>query len=297
MSGIYLTEGLVSKRGQTLAGHYWYPSTKQPIRALVFLSHGFSEHLGLYQEVGTFLSDEGFLAFGHDHIGHGSSGGKRVYVESVEHYVDDVIQHSIDVQEKHPSLPLFLVGHSMGGMIALRCVIRNPELFDGFVLNGPLIVPGPQVGPLDLRATPWRTYISRLFLGALSYVIPEVCLGGPNLQVITRDKEKQAVLEKDELRWTGGCKVMLLYAFVVAMGDNMERLGDVRTPFLALHGSADKLCNPIGSELLYRHSPAEDKTIKLYPGAAHQLFLEFPAVRREALEDISSWLSRRIEEL
>merc|ERR1719278_346504 len=122
-----------------------------------------------------------------------------------------VIMITMMLKEKHPSLPLFLVGHSMGGMIALRCVIRNPELFDGFVLNGPLIVPGPQVGPLDLRSTPWRTYISRLFLGTLSYVIPEVCLGGPNLQiamqVITRDKEKQAVLEK----------VMLLYAFVVAM--------------------------------------------------------------------------------
>lgn len=116
-------------------------------------------------------------------MGHGSSGGRRVYIESVEQYVDDVVQHSIIIQEKHPSLALFLVGHSMGGMIALRCIIRNPELFQGFVLNGALIVMGPQVGPLDLRPTPWRTYLARLLLGGLSLLMPEVCIGGPNLQV------------------------------------------------------------------------------------------------------------------
>lgn len=114
------------------------------------------------------------------------------------------------------------------------------------------------------------------------------------LQVITRDKAAQAMLQQDHLRWTGGCKVMLIYAFNLAMGDNMDRLGEVRTPFLALHGSGDKLCNPIGSELLYRHSPAEDKTIKLYPGAKHQLFLEYPAVRREAMEDIAAWVGGRL---
>lgn len=306
MPGVFLTESLANRRGESLACHYWYPPTGKPIRGLVFLSHGFSEHLGLYQEVGQFLSDRGYLAFGHDHVGHGSSEGKRVYIESVDMYVDDVVQHSILLQEKHPSLPLFLVGHSMGGMVALSCVLRKPELFQGFVLNGPLIVPGPQIGPLDLRSTPWRTYVGRTVLGLLSYVIPEVCIGGPNLQVaanlsssfcpfevITRDKEAQAVLEQDKLRWTGGCKVMLLYAFCIAMGENMERLGEIRTPFLTLHGSADKLCNPLGSELLYRQSPAEDKSIKVYPGAKHQLFLEFPAVRKEALGDIADWMDRR----
>jgi len=135
MCGVYLRESLSSKRGDTLAGHYWYPPAGHHIRALVFLSHGFSEHLGLYGDVGQFLSDKGFLAFGHDHVGHGSSEGRRVYIESVEQYVEDVLSHCATIQEQHPLLPLFLVGHSMGGMVALRCVIRSPGLFQGMILR------------------------------------------------------------------------------------------------------------------------------------------------------------------
>jgi alpha-beta hydrolase superfamily lysophospholipase len=133
--------------------------------------------------------------------------------------VDDVMQHCSILQDQHPSLPLFLVGHSMGGMIALRCDLRSPELFQGLVLNGALVVTGPQLGPLDLRPTPWRTRLARLLLGGLSYLGPEVCLGGPDLPAITRDPAAQALLQEDRLRWPGGCKVMLLYAFVLAMGD------------------------------------------------------------------------------
>jgi len=231
--------------------------------------------------------------FGHDHIGHGCSEGKRAYIENVDDFVDDVIHHCMVVKEKNENLCLFIVGHSMGGMVSLSCIIKHPNFFKGMVLNGPLIVPGPQIGSLDLRATPWRTFLSKTVLQLLSYVIPEVALGGPNMSIITRDKEMQDFLVADKLRWTGGCKVMLLLAFVTAMDENMNSLTEVRTPFLSLHGDSDKLCNPIGSDLLYRRSPVEDKTIKKFPGACHQLFMEFPGVRKEVFYDILQWLDKR----
>ena len=91
----------------------------------------------------------------------------------------------------------------MGGMIALRAVLRHPGYFSGMILNGPLIIPGPQVatahyctanltiathkiGPIDLRSTPVRTFVSKTVLQLLSWVIPEVSLGRPNLRIITR---------------------------------------------------------------------------------------------------------------
>lgn len=233
--------------------------------------------------------------FGHDHIGHGESDGKRAYIEDVDHYVDDIIQHSMIVKEKHPDLPLYMIGHSMGGMIAVRSVLRHPAHFSGMILNGPLIIPGPQIGPIDLRSTPLRTLVSKTVLQLLSWIIPEVPLGRPDLRVVTRDQQAQRQLEKDPLRWTGGCKVMLLLAFVYCLDDNINQLTDVRTPFLLLHGEMDKLCNPLGSDLLFRRSQSPEKSLKIYPGACHQLFLETPETKTQVFSEMLSWIENRLK--
>lgn len=252
MVGVTLTNcKMTNRRGQELHCHYWQDHAR-PTKCLVLISHGFSEHLGIYKEIADILAGKGYLVFGHDHIGHGESEGKRAYIEDVDDYVDDLIQHSMILKEKHPDLPIYVIGHSMGGMIVLRSVLRHPGYFSGMILNGPLIIPGPQIGPVDLRSTPIRTFVSKTVLQLLSWVIPEVALGRPNMRVITRDEEAQQQLEKDPLRWTGGCKVMLLLAFVYCLDDNINQLTDVRTPFLLVHGEKDMLCNPLGSDLLFR---------------------------------------------
>jgi len=289
---MYVEDNLTNRRGEKLATHTWMP-TGAP-RCLVFLSHGFSEHLGLYQEVAASLNSYGYLVFGHDHVGHGKSDGKRVYIENVDDYCDDVILHCIHVKDKYPDLKLYIVGHSMGGMVTIRAALMQKEMFHGMVLNGPLVVPGPQILGMDLRATPIRTFISRAVLSFLSMFIPETALGGPNLNFVTRDLAVHDMLNKDLLRWTGGCKVRLLLAFVNCLDDNINALSDIRTPFLVIHGSEDILCNPVGSQLLYRRSRTDDKELKIYDGSMHQLFLEIPDVRQEALRDVGDWIQSRI---
>jgi len=148
---MYSEDELENPRGEKLAVHCWKP--KETARALVFLAHGFSEHLGFYHEVAEFLTKEGFYVFGHDHVGHGKSGGLRAYIENVDDYCDDVIQHCSLMKAKYPDLKLFIVGHSMGGMISVRASLRNKDFFHGMVLNGPLIIPGPQILGMDLRST------------------------------------------------------------------------------------------------------------------------------------------------
>lgn len=170
----HVTESLTNRRGEQLAAHYWYPPSDVTIRGLIFLSHGFSEHLGLYHEVGQYLSERGFLAFGHDHVGHGSSEGESVYIETVGHYVDDVVDHSLLMQEKHPEVPLFLVGHGMGGMVGLRAIIRHPTIFQGLIHIGILIIPGSQVGPLHLGPKPWVTFVSKAVPFTFIQQYPEV---------------------------------------------------------------------------------------------------------------------------
>lgn len=288
---MYTEDSLVNNRAETLATHYWKPAGS--VRALVFLSHGYSEHLGLYHPIASFLNEHGMYVFGHDHIGHGKSDGKRVYIENVDHYSDDVIQHCQLMKDKHPGQKLFIVGHSMGGMISVRATLMHKNFFNGMILNGPLIIPGPQILGMDLRATPARTFISRAILSLLSLAIPETAIGGPDLNIITRDKDMHEFLTKDDLRWTGGCKVRLLLAFVDCLDENINQLSDVRTPFLIIHGSDDSLCNPKGSDLLYRRSRSTDKELKVFPDSRHQLFLELPAARQEAFQDVANWIRRR----
>jgi len=87
---------------------------------------------------------------------------------------------------------------------------------------------------------------------------------------------------------------MLLLAFVYCLDDNINQLTDVITPFLIVHGDNDKLCNPIGSELLYRRSQVTDKTLKIFPGACHQLFLEISNTRYQVFSEIQQWIEKRL---
>ena len=87
----------------------------------------------------------GLLVFGHDHVGHGDSEGERVQVSSFSEYTDPVISQCQAKREQYPTVPLFIIGHSMGGLITLMAVLKAQEsLFAGMVLMGPLIQIAPE---------------------------------------------------------------------------------------------------------------------------------------------------------
>ncbi|XP_078342896.1 monoglyceride lipase-like isoform X4 [Oculina patagonica] len=98
--------------GQKIFTKYWRPSEKQP-RALVFICHGFGGHCSRYEKLGSALADQGYLAFSHDHVGHGRSEGERVQVSDAGCYVRDVFQHIDQVTAINTGIPVFIFGHSM----------------------------------------------------------------------------------------------------------------------------------------------------------------------------------------
>jgi alpha-beta hydrolase superfamily lysophospholipase len=118
------------------------------------------------------------------------------------------VLHSFqDIKQKYPGVPIFAIGHSMGGMIVLRACLNHPTLFRGVVLQGPLIIPGFSIGPLDARVN-FYTYVpASLLLGLLDIINPEMVLGGNVLSTVTSDEEMKSMLRKDDLRWTRGVKV------------------------------------------------------------------------------------------
>lgn len=279
-----MTDTITNGRGHKLFSRYWRPGPDKAVRAAVFLCHGFGEHLGWYEELATILVQEGVMVFGHDHQGHGRSEGTRVLVDSVEDYVQDLIRHCAEVKARMPGTPMFLYGHSMGGMIAVTTVTRNSAFFKGLILEGPLIIPDPN------EVTPTRLLLGRL----ISPLLPEMQMGRIRVEQVTSDTEVQARLSSDKLRWTGGVKLGLGMAFLRCLETLHTSLARVSLPLLILHGDNDSLCQPAGSHLLAREASSKDKKIKTYPGASHHLILESKSVREEVLADIKAWILDRL---
>jgi len=265
-----------------LYARYWQP--KGDIKASLFLCHGFGEHLGWYNGLAQQLAERGILVFGHDHQGHGRSEGKRAYVESVDEYVQDVFRHCAEVKSEYPGLPMFVYGHSMGGMITVSTVMRNSSFFKGMILEGPLIIPDPA------EVTPTRLLLGKL----MCTILPEMQMGRIRMEQVTSDTEVQARLATDKLRWTGGVKLGLGMAFLKCLENIHKNMSAVTLPFLILHGENDSLCQPAGSHLLAKEAKSKDKKLKIYPGASHHLILEEKKVREEVILDIISWIQHRV---
>ncbi|XP_032996939.1 monoglyceride lipase isoform X4 [Lacerta agilis] len=227
---------LVNADGQYLFCRYWKPST--PPRGLVFVAHGAGEHCCRYDDLAQMLTGINFFVFAHDHVGHGQSEGDRMVVSDFHVFVRDSLQH-IDLMKKdHPGLPVFLLGHSMGGAISILTACERPNDFSGMVLISPLVVASPDV------ATPIKVD---------SYTT-------------------------DPLVYHGGMKVSFVIQLLNAIAKIERALPKLTLPMLVLHGSPDKLCDIKGSYLLMDTAPSQDKTLKVYDEAYHALHKELPEV-------------------
>lgn len=275
------------KPGLKLFSRYWAPKHTHSLRGLVFLSHGHGEHLGGpngYIQLANLLASHGFLVFGHDHLGHGRSDGKRVYIESIDEFVDDVFKHCYAIRKRHQGLPLFLYGHSMGGMIAIKSVLRKPRFFQGLVLEDALII-----APRE-QTTPF----AELLVNVISAVLPEYQLGEEISETqLTRERKVQVQIRDDMLRWKEAFKVIMLRAWIRCLEYNIQRLYKVDLPLLILYGEDDELTEFDGSDLLYKESRSVDKSLRVYPGAKHHLIIEEPRTRHAALKEIVGWLKYR----
>uniref|UniRef100_A0A8C0ZTN6 Serine aminopeptidase S33 domain-containing protein n=1 Tax=Castor canadensis TaxID=51338 RepID=A0A8C0ZTN6_CASCN len=167
---------LVNADGQYLFCRYWKP-TGTP-KALIFVSHGAGEHCGRYDDLAQMLMRLNLLVFAHDHVGHGQSEGERMVVSDFHVFVRDVLQHVDMVQKDHPELPVFLLGHSMGGAIAILTAAERPGHFSGMVLISPLVIASPE------SATTFKVLAAKV----LNLVLPNMSLGPIDSSVLSRNK-------------------------------------------------------------------------------------------------------------
>ena len=163
-----------------------------------------------------------------------------------------------------------------------RAVQRNPKLYRGMVLEGPLIHSVAEFTPATAMA-----------LKLANRVCPDYEAVEFPLEQITSDPSMITKLTNDPLRWNSGIKVSMLCAFSTALKLVNQHLSAVRTPFLILHAENDKSCHVKGSKILHEVAPTEDKQIITFSEGEHNLFIEVPDIRRQAINESVTWINSR----
>ncbi|KAL5014140.1 hypothetical protein ScPMuIL_008410 [Solemya velum] len=274
--------------GKKIYCRYWsedksdIDNTKSP-KALVFITHGAAEHCLWYNDLAYRLHSKGFYVFGHDHVGHGQSEGDRVHINNFAEYNRDIFQHVDMMKKKYPTTPAFLIGHSMGGTIAILIGVERPDYFKGIILIGAAIVPDPKA------ASPLKIFLGKM----IARILPQLPLIKLDSGLISRNGEVVKRYEDDPLVYHGGIKARWGVAFLQALKDIEVNMESIEWSFLAIHGSEDKLCAVEGSKMLFEKAKSEDKELKIYDGLFHQPHNELPEDKERTLTDITDWLLKR----
>jgi alpha-beta hydrolase superfamily lysophospholipase len=239
---------------------------------VVVIAHGYGEHIGRYEHVADALAGNGAVVYAVDHVGHGKSAGDRVRVQDFEDVATDL--HTLDerARQEHPGLPVVLLGHSMGGLIASRYAQRYGDTLTALVLSSPL------VGRWDAAAE----------LLALDE-IPDVPL---DITTLSRDPQVGETYAADPLVWHGPFKRATVEAMqrgleAIATGPN---LGDL--PLMWIHGQDDQLVTMAGARVGIEHLRGPHFVERTYPDARHELFNELNA--DEVITDVAGFIREQI---
>jgi len=264
--------------GHRLFVQRWRPAHREARAALV-ISHGMGEHTGFYLPFVAYFAPRGAVIYAQDHRGFGRSEGRRGHVPRYELYVEDLRPLVERARAENPDRPLVLVGHSMGGTIALLFTLRHPDLLDLAIYSAPALI-------LALPLSVWLRVLGRI-MSRVYPIYTDVAALAPAL--LTRDLELQQATLADALRHTRKTARLYTEMFVRAPREVLARAGALRVPFLVLHGMDDPIIAVESSRRLYASATVPGRAIRLYPGLLHEPFREIE--RAAVFADVAAWLT------
>jgi alpha-beta hydrolase superfamily lysophospholipase len=257
----------------------WRPEA-QP-RAAILLVHGLGEHSGRYAHVAHACNERGFAVYAVDHYGHGKSDGQPGFVERFSVYLDGVRALLDHLRDKEPEVPVFLLGHSMGGLIAAALLCTGQASIRAAVLSGPAF-----------RTDDEPSALLRWLIRLVSRLAPTAPMIGLDPAGVSRDPEVVKAYVGDPLVHHGKLSARLLAEMMAAMHDTLECAETIELPVLVLHGEADRLTSPQGSALFCDRIASRDKTLKTYPDLYHEVFNE--PEKDAVLADMLDWLEAHL---
>lgn len=242
----------------TLYTREWKP-TGAP-RAFLLLVHGYAEHAGRYARFAGRLSESGIHILAYDHPGHGHSDGKRGEVGSFTSLVDDLQGQVEGAARVAGDRPLFLMGHSMGGLVSANYLATRPHALAGAIISSPLLALPESVPAWKLGAADW-----------LGRWLPWLPVEALDASAISRDAAEVSAYRSDPLVYHGRINARTGAALVSGIRATTAVLPAIALPLLVLHGTADGLAPFSGGARLYREAGAADKTCHWEEGGYHEL--------------------------
>ena len=258
----------------------WSPDNAE-IAGVMVLAHGLGEHARRYDHVAERLSELGLAVFAPDHRGHGRSGGKRLHAREMSDFTGD-LDSLVDIAtQAYPGLPVFLLGHSMGGAIALAYALDHQDRLTALALSGPAVI--------VTSGTPGIVVEIGKVIGRL---LPDLPVQKLDSNAVSRDPAVVAAYQADPLVHHGLVPAGIARVLIDNEQSLPQRLPSLTLPVLVLHGTADTLADPAGAQLIADRAGSRDLTLKLYDGLFHEVFNE-PENDR-VLGELVEWLRPRI---
>lgn len=271
------TETFASQDGTKIFARIWRPDD-QP-RGVVVIVHGFKAHSGLYQYPGEELAKVGLAVYALDLRGNGNSGGERYWIDSFDQYQQDVDALMTLVKEREPRQPIFILGHSAGGVISSHYTLEHQADLAGFICE----------------SFAFRVYAPDIALSLLkgaSHIAPHAHVLELGYDGFSRDPAFVAAMRADPL--VNHIKAPINTVAEMARADDRLAVsfGKFSLPLFIMHGDQDKVTVPAGSQTFFDEAGSADKTLKLYEGYAHDLLNDVG--KEVVMKDIIKWIEDRL---
>lgn len=276
---IHTEDRFTGAGGRSIYYQWWAPEAAP--RALLLVSHGLGEHSARYESFARYFVGHDYAVAALDHNGHGYSEGLPGYVEAFDDYVSDLGRFQEAVVVRYPDVPVFLVGHSMGGLVAGTSLLRSQDGYCGVILSG-----------LALRTADHPGALLQFLIRLLAVLLPRLGLTALDPAGVCRDPEVVRKYIEDPRVFHGKLSARLLREFFAGMAKLENEAGALSLPMLVMHGGDDSMVSPEGSEILYTRASSDDKTLKIYPGLYHEIFNE--PEKDEVLAEVLSWCEKRL---
>ena len=275
-----LREDWIEEEGRPrLFVRHWQPAG--PVRASLVICHGVNSHGGQYLGAARAFAGRGFAVTALDLRGRGRSEGERYFVEKIGDYVSDLSRGIEYGRALHPDLPLFLLGHSAGGVTATSYALDYQDRIAGLICE-------------SFAFKVYAPDVALKFLEGASHVIPHVHVLRLKMEDFSRDPDWVAALNADPLTKDEVQPVQTVAALARADERLDREFGGITLPVLILHGTADKATKPAGSQQFFDEAGSADKTLKLYEGHYHDLLNDLG--KEQVIDDIAGWIDARLDQ-